>query len=112
MHDSPTTKENDMNEAMDRAERTIRNEGEGQYFYIDPNQFKAEDERTEMATRDPEVDNRFDTENEACEVALRLANYFGSAVTVSKYVKSGALDGNFEEAADESITIQPQRKAA
>jgi hypothetical protein len=101
-----------MNEAMDRAERTIRNEGEGQYFYIDPNQFVAEDERTEMAARDPEVDIRFDTENEACETALRLANFLDAPVTVKKYVQTGAFPDNFEEAKVEAITVKPQAKAA
>lgn len=44
--------------------------------------------------------------------ALRLANFLEAPVTVSKYVKSGALEGNFEEAVDERITVKPQPKAA
>jgi hypothetical protein len=94
-------------EDLDRAERCVRDEGNDHYFYIDPNQFIADDERSEMAAFDPEVDLRIETEDEAREVAQRLANFLQYRVVVKKYVQCGALRDNFEEDESERITVMP-----
>jgi hypothetical protein len=98
-----------ITEALDRAERTVRNEGADEYWYIDPNQFAytESDERDEMASGDPEVDIRIETEDEAKDIAKRLAVFLGHRVIVQKFVKAGAMRDNFEGDASSKITVMP-----
>lgn len=67
------------------------------YFYIDPNQFDGEDDKSEKAAFDSCVDVVLTDVEFAKSTAQRLANAVGHRVVVTKITETSSLGREFEE---------------